>query len=161
MGEEKQVKEKMVQADASAGASSEKVIVRSEWLPIESAPQDGQQFLAMQNGDVYQAKYLDGRLAFRTHRNYIGEHYRVIDAVMDGRPVKAKVAIDEPWEESFKHQWCIWTRGFDFAPIHWMPLPSPPGAEVTSPNEAEHPAVSLNQTFSESIRSLTKAGRGE
>jgi hypothetical protein len=94
-------------------------------MSIDTAPKDGRQFLALQDGEVYQAKYFirdKAELAFRTHALHIASHHRVIDAEMDGKPVKAHVPIGEPWPEQFQHSWTFWTRGFDFKPTHWMPL---------------------------------------
>lgn len=101
----------------------------TEWQPIETAPRDGTRFLAGQGGEVYEARYDDNkspRLCFRTHSLFTEEKHRIISAVMDGREVKAKVETDTPWKETFRHDWTYWTRGFDFKPTHWMPLPESP-----------------------------------
>lgn len=92
--------------------------------PMSTAPVDGTPFLAYQEQEFYVAKFDEaGRLMFRTHRLFVGEKHRIIDATLDGRPVKAYVRIDEPWDEGFEHVWTFWTAGFSFKPTHWSPLP--------------------------------------
>lgn len=100
-----------------------------EWRPIETAPRDGTPFLATQGGEVYVAAYVGSeprRIAFRTHQLRVESKRRVIDAEMDGEPVKAEVPVEQPWPEKFHHDWCYWTRGFDFKPTHWHHIDAPP-----------------------------------
>ena len=100
----------------------------SEWQPIETAPREtGAEFLAAQAGEIYHVRVYNNpgwQLAFRTHARRCPRHTREIDAVMDGKPVKASVLIDEG-PETFEHNWTYWTRGFEFEPTLWAPLPSP------------------------------------
>lgn len=101
----------------------------SDWRPFETAPKDGTQFLAFQDGEVYAARYTDDpgvppRLVFRTHSLFTEEKHRIITAEMDGQKVKAKVEIGQPWTETFRHDWTFWTRGFDFKPTMWAPMPT-------------------------------------
>lgn len=102
------------QADAGAPALSEKVNVRSEWLPIESAPKDGRSILI--GGGSY---------------SYSGETFP------EDRPFEqvAKAAyVDGEWFGGFGSEY---DEKYSHSPTHWMPLPSPPGAEVTISNDAE------------------------
>lgn len=99
--------------------------VKDGWRPIETAPTD-RPFLAMQDGEIYHAMFSeDRRLMFRTHDLWCPSEHRIVDAKMDGKKVEARVLISEG-PEQFKHSWTLWTRGFDFAPTHWRPLPAPP-----------------------------------
>jgi hypothetical protein len=94
-----------------------------EVQPIDTAPTDGTPFFAYQDGEVYVGRILDDRMSFRTHSLFVGEKHEIIDAVLDGKPVKARVPIDEPWAEHFDHSWTLWTRGFEFNPTGWSPIP--------------------------------------
>jgi hypothetical protein len=147
--ERDEARAKLVQADSSEASSNEKFRLAAEWQPIESAPKDGTPFLTLQNGEIYRAKYFIGdrpRIAFRTHTLRTPEQHRIIDAEMDGKRVKAKVAVGEPWAEEFRHDWCFWTRGFAFAPTHWMPLPLAPDSSLNFSDESGSDSVSLKQT---------------
>jgi hypothetical protein len=90
---------------------------------MATAPTDGTPFLAYQDGEFYVANIVDGRLAFRTHELVVYERHRIIKAVMDGKLVEANVDVELPWVEEFRHDWMFWTRGFDFKPTGWAPLP--------------------------------------
>lgn len=97
-----------------------------EWRPIGTAPKNWVEFLALQDNEIYHCRFDDhDRLAFRTHALWNPTKHRVINAEMDGKPVKAQVLVEEG-HETFEHRWTLWTRGFEFAPTHWQPLPSPP-----------------------------------
>lgn len=98
------------------------------WQPIETAPKDGATFFAVQDGEVYVASFHDGRLMFRTHDLREPRTYQIVKVEMDGKEVEASVLIEEG-PDVFEHHWCYWTRGFDFNPTHWMPLPSPPSTD--------------------------------
>ena len=93
-----------------------------EWQPIETAPRNETEFLAKQDGEIYHAKSIDDRIVFRTHTLWEPRKYRRVKAKMDGKEVDALVLINEGPDE-FVHSWTHWTRGFDFKPTHWMPLP--------------------------------------
>jgi hypothetical protein len=102
----------------------------SEWQPIETAPKDGTRFIARQDGEIYEARYSkEMNLMFRIHALRVESKHRIVAAEMDGKTVRAEVPVEQPWPETFRHDWCFWTRGFEFRPKHWMPLPSPPDLE--------------------------------
>jgi len=107
------------QADAGAPALSEKVNVRSEWRPIESAPADGTEILA----------YMPG-LALGQIVLYWQDGY---------------------WRKKAN------SMGLKYPPTHWMPLPSPPGAELNFSNEPESDAGSL--TSDTSSQPASEAGK--
>lgn len=110
---------KMVQADAGAPALSEKVNDRSEWLPIESAPRDGTHILAFGPQPGCNAREHGWTEVRETHFEHSGwDWYEAV--------------------HNCSHKW---------KPTHWMPLPSPPGAELNFSNEAGSDAVSLNQSL--------------
>ena len=128
------------QADAGAPALSEKVITAAEWLPIESAPKDGRSILI--GGGSY---------------SYSGETFP------EDRPFEqvAKAAyVDGEWFGGFGSEY---DEKYSHSPTHWMPLPSPPGAEVTISNDAERDPVSLKPDTSSQPASeagkLSKKGR--
>ncbi len=97
----------------------------SEWQPIETAPKDGTEFLAKQDGEIYHAKFqADGRFVFRTHTLWEPREHRLIKVKVevDGEGVDAQVLPNEGPVE-FLHSWTYWTRGGNFWPTHWMPMP--------------------------------------
>lgn len=96
----------------------------TDWQDMSTAPKDGTEFLALQDGEIYVARYTkQGELSWRTHTRREPASYRQIDTEMDGQPVRALVPINEPWPEYFEHHWTTWTRGFDFKPTGWLPAP--------------------------------------
>ena len=100
----------------------------SDWKPISSAPKDGTEFFALNHdGEIYVAKFTDEppRLVFRTHGLREERAYR--HHQFNG--VKMLEPINQPWREVWEDVWTLWTRGYDFTPTHWMPLPSPPKDE--------------------------------
>jgi hypothetical protein len=104
--------------------------LQDRWRPIETAPKEhGAQFFAWQDGEVYVVRVgdePDNRWAWRTHGRRTESEHRIIDAEMDGKAVKAAVLINE--RDIFEHNWTLWTKGFDFVPTHWMPLPPIPSS---------------------------------
>ena len=118
----------MVQADASAPALSEKVNRAAEWLPIESAPKDGTEILAFcpDRGirETRMGLYGPGSIGY--HRWEQGEGPR-----------------------NYGWDWIevVHNSGHTWKPTHWMPLPSPPDAELNFSNNAERDGVSLNQSL--------------
>lgn len=119
------------QADACEPASSEKFNVRSEWLPIETAPKDGSKFIGLCRGLVYSVRW---------------ELYYDKWPHQDGGPTYRGGWSAETWDQ---HMPC--------SPTHWMPLPSPPGAEVNFSNDAGSDAVSLKSNTSS--HPATEAGK--
>lgn len=107
----------MDQADAGAPALSEKVNARSEWLPIESAPRDGTWFLGWNPTGIIE----DQVQVYSWHNPGLG---------------------DPPWWINAAD-----SNDGDDQPTHWMPLPSPPGAELNFSNDAGSDGVSLNQSL--------------
>lgn len=103
------------QADAGAPALSEKVNGTSEWLPIETAPKNGARVLIFRKSHVAIGQFDDDKYLKRPVPFWSGT-----DAAIWGKA----------WAKSN-------------APTHWMPLPSPPGAELNFSNDAERDAVSL------------------
>ena len=130
----------MVQADIERSASSEKVIVRSEWLPIETAPKDGTRILGFGRGTEKCAWPAYEQMPFMQCVIWWTWHdtVRLVDAG-DGLFRKAPERVLEMWQPIGPHF---------FRPTHWMPLPSPPGAELNFSNDAGSDAVSLNQSLS-------------
>lgn len=99
----------------------------SAWRPIETGPRDGSSFLAYQDGEIFVAKYTtesQPRLCRRVHELDTKRQYRCVVAEMDGEPAEALVPINQPWEEEYRHDWSLWSRGFDFKPTHWAPAPT-------------------------------------
>lgn len=99
----------------------------TDWQPIETMPREPhRQFLTLQDGEVYQTRFTDdGRISWRTHALRCPESYERVEIEHRGQHVEARV-YGPPQPEVFEHHWTLWTRGFDFKPTHWMPLPPPP-----------------------------------
>lgn len=100
-----------------------------EWKPIESAPKDGSPFFIQQDGEIFVARYtrdLVPRLCYRMHGLRVESQYRIVKTEMDGRVVEAQVPINQPWREVYEHNWVMWTRGYQFSPAQWAPIPPRP-----------------------------------
>jgi hypothetical protein len=96
------------------------IAAMQEWQPIETAPRDGTPFVAL-NADLecHVAKFDDdGRMCRRSHQQRFAQTH-----IVRGDD---KILKDEQF--SFDTSWSLWTRGYDFEPTHWQPLPSPPKA---------------------------------
>lgn len=99
------------------------------WQTIEAAPKDGTRFMSLQDGEIYHTAYdKHKRIMFRIHSLHEPKTYAYVKAKYQGKEVEAKHLIEEG-EETFEHNWCFWTRGFEFKPTHWTPLPKPPSCE--------------------------------
>ena len=121
----------MVQANAGAVASTEKVIARSEWVPIGTAPKDQSIIVAASN--TYQKTWTVGEARWQQDDP---------DHPYDGDWWWANISPGDYTGDSISNM---------NGPVeYWQPLPSPPGAEFTIPNDAERDAVSLNQSSSAS-----------
>lgn len=122
------------QADAGAPALSEKVNVRSEWLPIETAPKDGTEILAWRDDC--------GTLLVR----WTSAYELLTDAEAEASGMDENALHSESW---FCADFIQGSRlENETVPSHWMPLPSPPGAELNFSNEAERDGVSLKSDTS-------------
>lgn len=124
------------QAGASAPALSEKVNARSEWLPIESAPHGPNLILAFRNDA---GKW----------RRVIGWHAKQFEIEVDADDLHSGLEEGPAGEAIYaKPGWYEYLDADEAPcnriwPTHWMPLPSPPGAELNIWNEAERDGVSL------------------
>jgi hypothetical protein len=131
----------MVQADAGAPALSEKVITHSEWLPIETAPRGPNIILAFRNDA---GKW----------RRVIGWHAKQFEIEVDADELHSGLEEGPAGEAIYaKSGWYEYLDADEAPcnriwPTHWMPLPSPPGAELTISNHAERADASLNQSSS-------------
>jgi hypothetical protein len=68
-----------------------------KWLPIETAPKDGTNFLAFENGDVYQCYWM------------------------------SEEGLTQRWRPlALDYHGCGCCGGSDIHPSRWMPLPEPP-----------------------------------
>lgn len=121
------------QADAGAPALSEKFNGTAEWLPIETAPKNGARVLIFRKSHVAIGQFNDDKYLKRPVPFWDGT-----DAAIWGKA----------WAKSN-------------APTHWMPLPSPPGAEVNFSNDAERDPVSLKSDTSSQPASVPEADRLE
>lgn len=99
------------------------------WKPIKTAPKNGKPFLAWHEGEIFVARFTPSsanrraELCYRTHKLHTPSQHVVIDATYQGKKTKAYVPVNEPWPETFQHNWTLWERGFDFKPTKWAPLP--------------------------------------
>jgi hypothetical protein len=110
--------EDLVQANASTTEAPEKVTVRSEWRPIETAP-----------------KRIGISILLTVH-GCVGEGYW--DEGFEGSSN----------EMPYSPGWCIPSLGMfnKLTPTHWMPLPLAPDSSLNFSNEAVSDAVQLNKT---------------
>lgn len=98
-----------------------------EWQDIDSAPRDGTPFLALNSDfEVWVAKYEQrhGRLCFR--QNHWRDSYKYIVREIDGcewRHYSQDFGRDN---SGWTNHWSLWTKGYEFQPTHWLPLPHPP-----------------------------------
>lgn len=98
------------------------------WRDIKTAPTDRTRFLAYQAGEVfhaYGAVHPKSGIPYfvrRTHERDQSCAYRVMKVEIDGEWSERKVLTQEPSEE-YQFHWCCWSRGFDFEPTLWAPLP--------------------------------------
>lgn len=100
----------------------------AEWQPIETAPKDGRPFLALnKDKEVWVAKYIEGRLAFRTNGRYEPRTYEH-KPMPDGSIglVLAGTMGENYAKDSWRSDWTYWTRLYEFAPTLWLSLPEPP-----------------------------------
>lgn len=99
----------------------------SRWQPITTAPRDGPFFALNHDGEIWVARYIEGeRLAFRTHQ--MAETRRWNVRIIDGEEWRRE---DTEWEhhaDEWQDRWTFWTRGYDFKPSMWLPLPRPPAS---------------------------------
>lgn len=96
------------------------------WLPIDSAPKDGTAFLAVNHdGELWLSKFDKyGRIMFRTNqrrepRSFLIHH-------IDGKKLLEEDEEYAARNEAWCSDWTYWSRLYEFAPTHWMPLPPPP-----------------------------------
>jgi hypothetical protein len=127
--------EEMVQANASAVVSSEKVNQPAEWSPIETAPKGRKIICGFRNEA---GKW----------RTVMGQYIRAFTMEMedDWGDVRDDddgcFYVPEGWYEDV---YSAEMAGESIDPTHWMPLPTPPDGQVNFSNESERDAVSLNQ----------------
>ena len=99
-----------------------------KWQPIETAPKDGTTFLALNHDREVWAAKIDkyGRALFRTNALSEPRRYEIVRHNGEEllREDKQYAKDNEHWASN----WTIWTRGYEFKPTHWMPLPPPPEA---------------------------------
>ncbi len=99
------------------------------WKPIETAPKDGSEFIALIGGLPYKARYDEiGRFIWYMHINRAtGGSYLVhkIDGKRLLEEIKAK-------EYDYQPSGCFWKRGMEDKPTHWMPLPPPPVPQTST-----------------------------
>ena len=124
------------QAAAGAPALFEKVNDRSEWLPIESAPHGPNLILAFRNDA---GKW----------RRVIGWHAKQFEIEVDADELHSGLEEGPAGEAIYaKSGWYEYLDADEAPcnriwPTHWMPLPSPPDAELNFSNNAERDGVSL------------------
>lgn len=110
---------------SDSGHSVSSVAEASTWQPFDTAPQDGIVFLAVNHDrEVWVAAYITKngppRLAYRTNGLRESKRYRVHE--IDGKRLMEELESSESWDSN----WTYWSRGYTFAPTHWMPLPAAP-----------------------------------
>ena len=98
----------------------------SDWEPIESAPRNGARFYALNHdGEIWVARFDQyGRIIYRTNQRVEPRKFevRTVDGEEWMKEDKQFSADNERWQSS----WTLWSRLYEFAPTHWMPLPAPP-----------------------------------
>jgi hypothetical protein len=83
--------------------------------PIETAPRDGTTFLALNQDGEFHVAMIDehGRFCRRTHQQRWSQSF----SIEDGR----QILTSEHFH--FDTHWSLWTKGYEFEPTHWSPLP--------------------------------------
>lgn len=107
------------------GHSTARAGEASTWQPFDTAPQDGEIFLALNHDrEAWVATYItkEGppRLAYRTNGLRESKRYRVHE--IDGKRLMEELESSESWDSN----WTYWSRGYTFKPTHWTPLPGAP-----------------------------------
>lgn len=107
---------------SDSGHSTARAGEASTWQPFDTAPRDGTIFLAMNHDrEAWVATYItkEGppRLAYRTNGRRESKRYRIHE--IDGKRLMEELESSESWDSA----WTYWSRGYEFKPTHWTPLP--------------------------------------
>jgi hypothetical protein len=119
------VRAEVMREMADSGHSTARAGEPSTWQPFDTAPQDGEIFLALNHDrEAWVATYITkegpSRLAYRTNGLRESKRYRVHE--IDGKRLMEELESSESWDSN----WTYWSRGYTFKPTHWTPLPGAP-----------------------------------
>lgn len=98
-----------------------------EWQSIETAPKDGEEFMAIQDGEIYHCKWIENNngFAYRTHKLRKKDEihtYLNVEGYEDKMPV-----VTNQGNYVFEHSWSLYQKDFGFCePTEWMSLPEAP-----------------------------------